>query len=254
MKIDQILNLFNLGPLENKVFQVCLESGMTGATVLAKKANISRTAIYDILESLIKEGLIIESQKSGIKVFTVQKPEAIELLINEKQKEILMAKTALVIFKNEYYSSDKLIKPRLQFFEGQEELRQMMKDLLLYRDITAYVLWPVEKIIKLLGIDFYRDFHKKRTEQNIQIKVIWPRQQVTAKIKYDFFKDDVELKREIRIAPKNIDFSLGYTIYADTVRFISSQKENYGFLIESQEMAEMMKQQFEIIWAASKKI
>jgi sugar-specific transcriptional regulator TrmB len=254
MKTDQILNLFNLRPLEKEVFQICLASGMLGATALAKKANISRTAVYDVLESLLKNGLISESQKGGVKVFVVQKPEIIELLIEEKQNEVSAAKIALSAFKNEYYSGDKSIKPRLQIFEGQEELRQMMKDMLLYRDITAYVLWPVEKIIKLLGSDFYREFHKKRAERNIRIKVIWPRSQMVVKTKYDFLKDDVELKREIRIAPKNIDFSLGYTIYANTVRFISSEKENYGFLIESQEMAEMMKQQFEIIWTTSKKI
>lgn len=254
MKIDQILNLFNLRPLEKEVFQVCLESGMIGATTLAQKTGISRTSVYDILDSLLKTGLIIESQKGGVKVFAVQKPEIIEMLIEEKQKEVLAAKSALPTLKTEYYASGNLVKPRLQIFEGQEELRQMMKDMLLYRDITAYVLWPVEKIIKLLGSDFYREFHQKRAERNIQIKVIWPRPQAKAKIKYDFLKDDAGLKREIRIAPKNIDFSLGYAIYANTVRFISSQKENYGFLIESVEMAEMMKRQFEIIWKASKKI
>jgi sugar-specific transcriptional regulator TrmB len=254
MKTDQILNLFNLRPLEKEVFRVCLESGMVGASIIAQKTGISRTSIYDILESLLKSGLMVESQKNGVKVFAIQKPEIIELLIEEKQKEVLTAKSALESFKNEYYASGKIFKPRLQIFEQQVELRQMMKDMLLYRDITVYTLWPVEKIIKLLGSDFYREFHQKRAERNIKIKVIWPRPQSGVKAKYDFFKNDIELKREIRVAPKNIDFSLGYSIYANTVRFISSQKESYGFLIESQEMAEMMRQQFEIIWQASKKL
>lgn len=254
MPTNQILDLFNLRPLEREAFRVCLESGTIGATALAQRIGISRTSIYDILESLLKNGLVIASQKGGVKVFSVQKPENIELLIEERQKKVLTAKTALAAFKSEYYAGDKSIKPRLQIFEGREELRHMMKDMLSYRDITAYVLWPVEKIIKLLGSDFYREFHQKRVERNIQIKVIWPRPQIMAKTKYDFLKDDARLKREIRVAPKDVDFSLGYAIYSNTVRFISSQKENYGFLIESQEMAEMMKRQFEIIWGISKKI
>lgn len=254
MQINKILDLFNLQPLAKEIFLVALENGPTGATTLAQKVGVKRTAIYDLLENLIKAGLIVESQKNNIKIFAVQKPEIIELLIEEKQKNILTAKSALTELKNTYYTKNSATKPRLQLFEGREELQHMMKDLLLYHDITAYVLWPVEKIIKLLGSDFYREFHKKRAERNIKIKVIWPHPQATAKTKYDFFKNDIELKREIRLAPKNIDFSLGYTIYANTVRFISSQKENYGFLIESPEMAEMMKQQFEIIWQASKKI
>ncbi|HBU06681.1 MAG TPA: hypothetical protein DEB09_01210 [Candidatus Magasanikbacteria bacterium] len=254
MQINKILDLFNLQPLEKEIFLVALETGPTGATALAQKAEIKRTAIYDILENLIKTGLLVETQKNNIKIFAVQKPEIIELLIEEKQKNILTAKNALQELKSIYYTKNNITKPRLQLFEGREELQHMMKDMLLYRDITAYVLWPVEKIIKLLGSEFYQEFHKKRAERNIKIKVIWPQIQAGAKTKYDFFKNDLEQKREIRIAPKNINFSLGYTIYANTVRFISSQKENYGFLIESPEMAEMMKQQFEIIWQQSKPI
>jgi len=254
MQINKILDLFNLQPLEKEVFLVALEAGPSGATTLAQKAEVKRTAIYDILKNLIKNGLMIESQKNNIKIFAVQKPEIIELLIEEKQKNILTAKNVITELKDIYYHKHSTTKPRLQLFEGREELQHMMKDMLLYRDITAYVLWPVEKIIKLLGSDFYQEFHKRRTERNIKIKVIWPQPQASAKTKYDFLKNDLELKREIRIAPKNIDFSLGYTIYANTVRFISSQKENYGFLIESPEMAEMMKQQFEVIWQVSKKL
>ena len=254
MKMDQILDLFNLSPLEKAVFQVCFESGLAGATVLAQKTGISRTSIYDILTKLIKTGLIVESQKAGVKVFAVAKPEMVELLIDEEQKKAEIAKERLLDFKNEYYSAKNNFKPRLQIFEGREELRQMMKDMLLHRDITAYVFWPVEKIIKLLGSDFYREFHKKRAERNIQIKVIWPRSQAKAKAEYDFLKDDFELKREIRVAPENVDFSLGYAIYGNTVRFISSQKENYGFLIESQEMADMMKKQFGVIWNVAKEL
>ena len=155
------------------------------------------------------------------------------MLIEEKQKEVGAAKTALATFKSEYYAGGKSFKPRLQIFEGREELQQMMKDMLLYRDITAHVLWPVEKIIKLLGSDFYREFHKKRAARNIQIKVIWPRPQITAKTKYDFLKNDAELKREIRVAPK-ILISLWVTPFMPIPCDLFLRKENYGFLIESQ--------------------
>lgn len=254
MHIEQILRLFNLRPLEQEAFRICFESGATGATALAQKAGVSRTSIYDILDSLVKNGLIVESQKNGVKFFSAQKPEMIEILIEEKQKELAAAGNAVLELKKEFYAKRINAKPRMQIFEGQESLRQMMKDMLLYRDVTAYVFWPVEKVIELLGSDFYREFHKRRAERNIQIKVIWPQSQAGAKKMHDFLRNDLELKREIRVAPKNIDFSFGYAIYADTVRFISSQKENYGFLIESREMAEMMRRQFEIIWGISRKI
>ena len=66
-----------------------------------------------------------------------------------------------------------------------------------------------------------------------------------------FLKNDAELKREIRVAPK-ILISLWVTPFMPIPCDLFLRKENYGFLIESQEMAEMMKRQFEIIWSVSK--
>jgi len=66
-------------------------------------------------------------------------------------------------------------------------------------------------------------------------------------------KNTTNFKRQARIAPAQIGFSLGYTIYGNTVRFLSSSKENFGFLVESNELAEMMKNQFEVMWGISKK-
>ena len=56
------------------------------------------------------------------------------------------------------------------------------------------------------------------------------------------------------MAPKEVAFSMGYWIYENKVVFISSKKECFGFIIESQEFAEMMSSQHEEIWKISKKI
>ncbi len=128
----------------------------------------------------------------------------------------------------------------------------MMKDMLLYRDITVLAYWPIKKMLELLGPDFIKEFHQKRLEQNISLKVIWPKAQIPDLKKYPFLLANQNLKREVRIAPANIDFSLGYSIYGHTVRFISSSQENFGFLVESSELAEMMKSQFMVTWQQAK--
>lgn len=251
MKLDFILNLFNIREAEKEIFKICFESDGIGATEIAKKIGINRTSAYDFLDNLVKAGLIIESQKQGVKMFYAEKPEKIGFLIEEKQKEISQAKTAIKDLQAEFYLKKISTRPKLQIYEGREELRQMMRDMLLYRDITIRAFWPVKDIIKVLGEDFYKEFHRKRIERNIGIKVIWPAEQAGV-AKNNFLENTEKLKREARIAPKNIDFKLGYTIYGNMVRFISSPKENYGFLIESQEMADTMKKQFELIWEQSK--
>jgi isopropylmalate/homocitrate/citramalate synthase len=69
---------------------------------------------------------------------------------------------------------------------------------------------------------------------------------------HPYFGSGKEFKREIKIAPKEIDFTMGYWIYGNKTVFISSQKESFGFILESVEFAQMLKAQFKVMWQMSK--
>lgn len=224
------------------------------ASQLAKQANISRTSVYDLIEKLLDQGLILESIKSGVKTFAVQPPEKLKLLLDDKNKQLLSAQKSLTDLEKIYRLQNKSAKPQMQLFEGREQLQQMMKDMLLYRNMTVYAYWPIKRMIDLLTPEFLTKFHKERVERNIKIKVIWPEKYTPLLKKYSFLKIKPEYKRQLRIAPAKIDFSLGYAVYGDTVRFISSSKENFGFLVDSPELSQMMKSQFDLIWNISKKV
>lgn len=254
MNTKQLLSLFNLREVEIKVFESLFYNGSMNASRLAKLVNISRTSVYDLLDKLIESGLVNESQKEGTKIFSIESPEKINLLFEEKEKEIRNAKNIFQSFKDEYQNKHKSLKPQLQIFEGRKELQQMMKDMLLYRDISVYAYWPPKKMVELLSSEFFQKFHKERIERNIKLKTIWPKNQIPNFKKYPFLKIKPGNKREVRIAPPDIGFSLGYAIYRNTVRFISSSKENFGFLVQSSELAQTMNSQFKLIWNQSKSI
>ena len=113
---------------EKEVFKTCFDFGGMGATEISKKVGINRTSVYDFLDNLVESGLVYESQKDGVKIFFVQKPEYISNLIEEKQKEILEAKSIVSELKKEYYLKNNQIKPKFILYEGRKELQQMMKD------------------------------------------------------------------------------------------------------------------------------
>lgn len=252
MNNKKFLTTFNVGNNEAELFWTLLNNGPLGATELAKHAGISRTTVYDLVDHLIKVGLVLESLQNGIKKFAVQPPEKISQLLEEKEKNLSEAKISIVELEQIYNRKNTSSKPRLQMFEGKAELQQMMKDLLLYRDITVQAYWPVKKMLELLTPEFMNKFHAERISRNIKLQVIWPTDQVPTAKAHKFLGTDLDLKRQARVAPKNIDFTLGYSVYGNTVRFISSSRENFGFLVESAEMAEMMRGQFEILWNNSK--
>jgi sugar-specific transcriptional regulator TrmB len=252
MNIDPLLKLFELRPIEQKVYEALLASGELGASELATRANISRTSVYDLLKHLIDKGLVYETVAGGIKKFGPQPPDKVRLLLEEHGREIDRAKKHIDNLNIAYQKAAQKAGPRVQLFEGRQALQQMMKDLLLYRDITVQAYWPVMRVVELLTPSFIKKFNEDRISQNIRIEVLWPKGQTPPFRKYPHLSPGKGFMRDARILPENFDFSLGYTIYGDTVRFISSGKESFGYIIESAEFAEMMRSQFKLIWNISK--
>jgi len=249
--IDTVLNLFALRDADKETYKALSFGGAIGASTLALRVQVSRTSIYDILDRLIDAGLVLQTLTGTVKTFSVQPLEKLQLLLKEKQEATEAALNTLDQLKRERLTGDVSTPPRLQLYEGRPALQQMMKDMLLYRDLTVYAFWPVERITRLLTPRFVEAFHKERIARNIMINVIWPTAQTSKIQNQSFLASSAQQQREARIAPTGMDPKLGYAIYGNTVRFISSEAENFGFLVESAELAQTMKSQFQFIWEHS---
>lgn len=253
--IDKKLQAIGLKEDETKTFVFLLENPEQTAGVIAKKTGLSRPSLYGFLKNLQEKGLVVQSQKNGVKVFSTASQEKIQIVFDEHVKEITNAKNAVFDAFSEIQKGKKPAStPRLQLFEGRKEMQHLTRDILLYSNMKAKSYWPIKSMLEALGEDFFKEFNKDRIKRNISIDAIWPEKQVVAMDTYPFMGAGASFLREIRIAPKEIDFSMGYWIYADKVSFVSSQKDNFGFIIESKEFAEMLLSQFDVMWKLSKTI
>lgn len=238
---------------EVKAFTFLLENPGSNIGHIAKSTRTSRTSLYGYLKNLSAKGFVIQSIKNGIKVFSVAPQEKIEIIFESKKKEIdTTLKTVKSLFANT--KGKKVDEIKFQIFEGQEEIKHIPRDLLLYRDIKAKSYWPIKPMLESLGKDFFKEFNKERALRNIYIDAIWPERHRVSMDEYPFMGAGGQFSREIRIAPKEIDFKMGYWIYGNKVSFVSSRKDSFGFIIENQEFADMMSSQFDTVWRISKTI
>ncbi|MBP6912816.1 MAG: winged helix-turn-helix transcriptional regulator [Candidatus Pacebacteria bacterium] len=253
--IDKKLQAIGLKEDETKTFIYLVENPGQTAGVIAKKTGLSRPSLYGYLKNLQEKGLIIESQKDGIKTFSATSQDKISIVFDEHIKELENAKKAVTEAFTEIQKGNKPIAtPRLQLFEGKKEMQHITKKLLLYKNINAKSYWPIKLMLEVLGEDFFKEFNKERVKRGIHIDAIWPENQVVDMGQYPFMGAGGDFLREIRIAPKEIDFRMGYWIYENKVSFISSSKDNFGFIIESQEFVDMLTSQFDVMWKLSKTI
>lgn len=252
--IDKTLEKLGLRDDEVKAFIYLLENGEQTAGNLAKRTGLSRPSLYGFLNKLKEGGLVIESQKNGIKTFHASSKEKIQSLLDEQIEELEKGKSDIEKVFTEIGKSNIATIPKFQFFEGVEGVQHVLKDMLLYRDIETKAYWPIKSMIDILGESFFKHLNKERIQRNIYTQAIWPENQSVDIKKHPYLGVGDSFLREIRIAPKEIGFSMGYWIYENKVAFISSRKESFGFIFESKELVEMLSSQFDLIWKQSKAV
>lgn len=239
---------------EVKAYLHLLEAGPATASALARTLGKPRPSMYGYLSRLQEKGLVSESSRSAVKNFAAEPPEKVMLLFKQKIEELESHqkeyRRLLPELQNKIPS--RVSRPKFQIYDGEAGLQHVLKDMLLYRNIETCAFWPIESMIEILSPEFFRYHNKERIKNNIYTKAIWPIGQTVSIKKYPYLGTGKEFKREIRQAPKEIDFSMGYWIYGNKVAFISSRKESFGFIIESAELVEMLKVQFEVLWKLSK--
>lgn len=254
--LEKIFEKLNLGTNETRVYLALLEQGPSNAGRLAKKVSMPRSSLYGFLSNLAERGLVTQSEKENVKLWQAKAPDELLNVFDDRINELELAKDSL----------DKIVEdltkkqvtdftlPRFTYFEGVEGVRQILKDMLLYRDITTQAFWPINDMIDVLGQDFFEYLNIRRIKQNLYTQAIWPESKIVDIKKYPFLGVGEKFKREIRKAPKGIESSMGYWAYKNKVAFVSSRKESFGFIVESAEFRQMLKTQFEMLWRVSKPV
>jgi len=252
--IDKTLEKLGLKDEEIKTFLYLLENGEQTAGNLAKKTGLSRPSLYGFLKKLQSSGLIVESQQNGIKTFLTCKEEQIKNILDEKIKELEKGKNEIQNFFSELKKGAVITSPKFQFFEGRGGIQHLLRDIFLYHNIETKTYWPIKAMIDLLGEEFFKHLNKERIKRGIYNRAIWPQSQKVDIKSHPYLGVGENFIREIRLAPKEVEFSMGYWIYENKVVFVSSKKESFGFIIESKEFVEMLSSQFEVLWKLSKEM
>lgn len=241
-------------PEEIKTFLYLLEQGEQTAGNLAKKTGLSRPSLYGYLKNLQEKGLVVESQKNGVKTFLASREDKVKALFDEHIRELENGKNEIEKAFKDMQKGSISINPKFQLFEGKDGLQNILRDVLLYHDIQTMSYWPIKSIIETVTADFFKKLNVKRIKQKIYVRAIWPENQMIDIKKQPFMGGGEKFYRETRIAPPQIAFSMGYWIYGNKVAFLSSSKEAFGFIVESKEFVEMLSSQFELVWNSSTRL
>lgn len=252
---EKILNNLGFDIKEARVYLASLELGPALVTEIAKKATINRTTAYHILEKLCVQGLVSRASGQAAKrKYTPESPAQLLSLFQGKQKnlnkKIGMVKNLLPVLDNLYKDKN---KPMMRFYEGIDGIKK----------IYLETLKSKEEVLAIGDIDEWQDkdfqkwvryYAKKRAANKIHERGL-----ITATQKgKEWVKNYPANKKysQFRWLPKDRFPYMGseVDVFEDKVVIVLLKKPHrLGVLIQSPELARIIKTLFELAWEAVEK-
>lgn len=260
MQINQIqkqLSKIGLTDKESAVYSVLLELGGAYPSKIAEKTKINRSTVYKILLDLSVKGLVNEIDKSKKLFYQIENPNKLTRHLKDK---VTIANDQLEVAQKIVPEIEGLFnmfadKPKVSYFEGQEQVVQIYEDHLNVIKPYEMLAWANTTYLQdLLKLDFFLHYRKTKEKIGITTRGIVPDTNFDQEFVNKTYK-------EIKITEKywpimkyiphsEFSFEGEITIYSeDKVSIVNLNKNHFtGTIIQDKTIHNMMKMIFELSW------
>lgn len=239
-----ILRAVGFGEHEGAIYLAGLQLGSAPASEYAKATGMNRVTTYNYLESLVRRGTFTATRKVRGKWYA---PVAPEYLALEARKNIQALDRVLPELK--FMQGAKYRRPNVRFFEGWEGVRHVYEDTLMAG--TELLNFANSAVVRRFWPNYDEEYVAQRVKQGIYLRGIAPDDEAGRRV----HGEDHERLREIRLVPaQDFDFTNEINIYDHKVAICSfgsvtdSERDMFGVIVESKEVAETQRQVFEMAW------
>lgn len=243
MNLISVVKNIGLGDKEAKVYLACLELGSTGVAEIARRARINRVTAYDVLEKLMRKGMVNTFQKKGTRFYDATDPQVVAAEVKRKAGDF---KKAIPDFKR---LRGEAIHPRIRYFEGLDGIKAIYEDTL--ASTTEILNYSNSREIRNHWPEYDEEYVAQRVKHKVYLRGISPMDEHGKWVQ----SHDHATHREIRLVPSNeFTFTNEINIYDDKVAIISYKDVPLiGMIIESLEIANTQRDIFKMAWEFAEK-
>lgn len=233
---------------EQKVYEALLELRDSTKTPIVKTAGVTASKIYDLLNGLIRKGIVTSYKQEGVQHYVPVQAENLTPLFDEKIKELEKEKEQLKSYVEKRLNENTDKEPEVQVFKGWKGMKNAMR--ILAEDIgegTYYVLGmtPGENLEK--AWIHFPQISKIFDEKNIKRQVILRKEDKKSSDKFIKEHGKGLWKARYYKTPGPVEIGIGknYSI-------LNIVEENpTTILIKNKKTRDSYKAYFESIWKIS---
>lgn len=253
MEFIQELTKLGLKDKEASVYLACLELGPSTAQQISRKSHVVRATTYVELESLMKMGLVTKYKEGKKTLFSAEPPKQLERLLERQQEEIKEKREDLIHLLPELQILMKTIggRPSVRYFEGKEGLHAIRQEIVMYAQSgdTVYNFTPIDYLNAVFP-ENETAYYRQRSAKGIKARTLFSTKSVETRDKVfsELYMQGTE-KRYVR--PEDFPSTSGMTIYRNRIAIGSFTGDLMGVVIESEQMADMMRRIFDLAWRSA---
>ena len=244
----KILEEIGLTDSEIKVYLALLELGSSKKGPIVKKAGITSSKIYEVIDKLIERGLASYVVKDKVKYFNAAPPSRIKDYLKEKEAKLKEQENELdkLLPSLELKQKLKEKKTDAEVYRGWRGMQTIYNDLLqsLKRGEQYYIMGASRGLDTKKVKSFYTRFNEKAINKKLKANIIFnenargnvPNAEKTGKVKY-----------LDQTTPSEI------LVYKNKTAIVLLEKEPLIILIRGESIAKSFKASFDVMWLVAKK-
>jgi len=246
----EILEQIGFTKGEIRVYLALLELGETTTGPVIEKSRITGSKVYEILDRLIKKGLVSYITKEKTRYFQPASPKRILDYISQREIELENKKVEIekVLPELELKLKEKEKVQSSHIYEGYEGIKTVFNLILeILNPNEEYLAFTLGEELKQKNVILLlKNYHIKRIQKKIKVKII-----ANEKDKPIFEKELKNLKYlEVKYYKNPVP--LGIFIFKDYIATFTFKEKPTAFLIKSEQIGDSYKDFFYSLWNASK--
>lgn len=237
MQWNTLLKSLGFTESEAKIYLLALESGPSTVQDITKKAKVSRVTTYAVIESLAEHGLMSTIKKGKKTLYVAESPERLVSFLHNRMQEMENTLREVQSAINELKLLQHGDKPVVRLFEGREGLKAIHDDILQTNPDIIYELNNGDAMFTVFSREDLKSYQeqldkRKVTNETILLYSQPPRLREHGKVYH--------------LPEKEFSFFGNVTIYSNKIALTTFQGKNISVLIESEILAQTMKELFKL--------
>lgn len=248
--ISSLLTQLSFNDTEKNIYITGLELGTVSISELAKKAKLHRITTHAAVESMIKQGVFLETHYGKRRLVYPAMADGLQKLLDSKQFQLKQLQSQLDASKSlfDYISTSRASMTNTRLYQGVEGINTALIEIASDKKPVA-IIYDANSMGAIVDEKLFHRSYSQRSKAHIQTKLILPHS----------FRDYRHLERKddydvsIKTLEDNQIIHGGIEIWGYKVALHCYREGRITTtIIENQEIANILMMMYESMWNSAK--